>query len=94
MTSKPEEGAARRFGGPKLAPHDAAAMTMVVSETTLSAGVSSICAELTDAWFVQAPTVWPVALNVIVTVWPGRIDAKLQMTCDPIAEHIPDADVA
>jgi hypothetical protein len=69
-------------------------MTIVVSETTLSAGVSSICAEVTDAWFVHAPTVVPCALNVIVAVWPGRIDAKLQMTCDPIAEHMPDADVA
>ncbi len=67
---------------------------MVVSETTLSAGVSSICAEVTDAWLVHAPTVVPVALKVIVTVWPGRIVAKLQMTCDAIAEHIPDADVA
>ena len=35
-----------------------------------------------------------VALNVIVTVSPGRIAAKLHRTCVPIAEHIPDADVA
>ena len=55
----------------------------------MSAGVSSICAEVTDAWLVHAPTLVPVALNVIVTVWPGRIEAKLHSTWLLIAEHMP-----
>ncbi len=70
------------------------ATTIVASETTLSVGVSSICAEVTDAWLVHAPTALPVALNVIVTVWPGRMDAKLHSTWLLIAEHMPDGDVA
>ena len=68
-------------GGPR-------SCTMVVCETTLSAGVSSISAEVTDARLIFVPVVVAVAVNVIVTVWPGTSVAKLHSTCVR-AEHMP-----
>ena len=66
----------------------------VVCVATLSAGVSSTSADVTTAWLVTTPAAVALALNVIVTLWPGASEAKLHSTWLLIAEHMPDGDVA